>query len=55
MDRDARKQRGELPFVFTNLKSGEGLDLVLEWLEEQIASGLTASGRGEKRSHSHSH
>jgi urease accessory protein UreG len=25
MDRDARRQRGELPFVFTNLKSGEGL------------------------------
>ncbi len=26
MDRDARKMRGERPFVFTNLKTGEGLD-----------------------------
>jgi urease accessory protein len=55
MDRDARKQRGELPLVFTNLKSGEGLDQVLRWLEAQMASGLTAQTRPEKRLHSHSH
>ena len=28
MDRDARKMRGERPFVFSNLKSGEGLDTI---------------------------
>jgi urease accessory protein len=28
MDRDARKMRGERPFVFSNLKSGEGLDKI---------------------------
>ncbi|MBE0435351.1 MAG: urease accessory protein UreG [Methylomicrobium sp.] len=28
MDRDAKKMRGDRPFVFTNLKTGEGLDLV---------------------------
>jgi urease accessory protein len=55
MDRDARKQRGELPLVFTNLKTGEGLDQVLTWLEAQIASGLTAATRPEKGFHSHSH
>ena len=26
MDRDARKMRGARPFVFTNMRSGEGLD-----------------------------
>jgi len=26
MDRDAKKMRGERPFVFTNLKTGQGLD-----------------------------
>ena len=55
MERDARKQRAELPFVFTNLKTGEGLDLVLDWLEQQIASGLTASTKPERSLHSHSH
>ena len=29
MDRDARKMRGERPFVFTNLKTGQGLTDVI--------------------------
>src|SRR6188508_2788778 len=29
MDRDARKMRGARPFVFTNLKTGEGLPTVI--------------------------
>jgi urease accessory protein len=53
MDRDARKQRADLPFVFTNLKTGQGLDTVVEWLEAQMASGLTAQTRPQKRAHAH--
>lgn len=55
MDRDAKRQRGDLPFVFTNLKTGEGLDRVLDWLAAQRALGLTASGRPAIVPHSHSH
>jgi urease accessory protein len=33
MERDARVQRGARPFVFTNLKTGQGLDTVLGFIE----------------------
>ncbi len=32
MERDARRMRGERPFVFTNLKTGHGLDAVVEFI-----------------------
>jgi len=35
MERDARKQRGERPFVFTNLKTRQGLDAVVRFIEER--------------------
>jgi urease accessory protein len=35
MDRDAKRMRGERPFVFTNLKTGEGLERVVEFILEQ--------------------
>mgnify|MGYP001103358689 CR=1 FL=1 len=35
MDRDARKMRGERPFVFTNLKSGQGLDEIIRFVESK--------------------
>ena len=33
MDQDARKMRGERPFVFSNLKSGHGLDEIITFIE----------------------
>lgn len=35
MDRDARKMRGQRPFVFTNLKSGAGLWTVIQFIERE--------------------
>ena len=32
MDRDARRMRGKRPFVFTNLKAGDGIDRVAEFV-----------------------
>jgi urease accessory protein len=33
MARDAKRMRGDRPFVFTNLKTGEGLQAVLRFIE----------------------
>ena len=41
MDRDARKMRGERPFVFTNLKSEEGLATVMDFI---IEKGMLGGG-----------
>jgi urease accessory protein len=35
MERDAKKMRGERPFVFTNLKSGQGLATVIDFIERE--------------------
>jgi urease accessory protein len=41
MARDAKTQRGDRPFVFTNLKTGEGLEQVVHFIEHQ---GLLVAG-----------
>jgi urease accessory protein len=35
MEHDTKRMRGERPFVFTNLKTGEGLDRVVEFVAAQ--------------------
>ena len=35
MDRDARKMRGERPFVFTNLRAGQGVDRIVDFVIAQ--------------------
>jgi urease accessory protein len=36
MARDAKLMRGDRPFVFTNLKSGVGLDEVITWIQREL-------------------
>ncbi|MEK9820968.1 MAG: urease accessory protein UreG [Gammaproteobacteria bacterium] len=40
MDRDARAQRGERPFMFTNLKAGDGLEAVSDFI---VKEGMLAA------------
>ncbi len=42
MERDAKKMRGERPFVFTNLKTGQGLAVVVTFIETE---GLLRAAR----------
>ena len=47
MEQDARRMRGERPFVFTNLKTGQGLDVVVRFIEDRGMVALaTAPGAG---------
>jgi len=36
MERDARRARGERPFVFTNLKNGTGADQIVDWIKQEL-------------------
>ena len=43
MDRDARRMRGERPFQFSNLKTGQGLAEIVSFIETQGMLGSTAA------------
>jgi urease accessory protein len=36
MERDARRMRGERPFLFTNLKTGDGAQEVVDWIRREL-------------------
>ncbi|MBA3438277.1 MAG: urease accessory protein UreG [Pyrinomonadaceae bacterium] len=62
MEQDARRMRNDRPFVFTNLKSGEGLPEVSNWLQQHLntppaerRSIIDAHTPYIKRAHTHQH
>jgi urease accessory protein len=36
MERDSRRMRGDRPFVFTNLRTGDGVDAIVEWIHRDL-------------------
>ena len=44
MKSDTERMRGDRPFVFTNLKAGEGLETIVNFIVE--AGGLDANHNG---------
>jgi urease accessory protein len=40
MDRDARAQRGDKPFVFSNMKTREGLDEIIAFIKREGMLGV---------------
>ena len=60
MERDSRKQRGERPFMFTNLRDQIGLAPVVDWVEKKIAAPAemrrsVADAHAPLSTHSHGH
>jgi urease accessory protein len=54
MARDAKKMRGERPFVFTNLHTGEGVDQVVDFIVKQgLLDEVRAKKAGESTQNVH--
>jgi urease accessory protein len=66
MDLDARRMRGERPFLFTNLRAEQGLDEVVDWLLPHLQAPVQERRKvvdihaphfsaGHEHHHAHSH
>jgi urease accessory protein len=43
MEQDSRRMRGDLPFVFTNLLTDDGLDRVVDWVVRRMAPRMRST------------
>jgi urease accessory protein len=65
MERDARKMRGDRPFLFTNLRAGLGVPELTDWVRQQMSQPAESrhrvvtvkdlAGRPARHTHSHAH
>lgn len=59
MKRDTDKQRGERPYVFTDLKSGTGLAQVIDWIDDRLMQrrdpDYVRPAKPEEAPHVHAH
>ena len=39
MERDAKRMRGARPFVFSNLRTGQGVDAIVRFIEQKGGLG----------------
>jgi urease accessory protein len=53
MERDSRLMRGDGPFLFTNIKSGEGMDAVTDWLLDRVRERGIVPGPAPEGAASH--
>jgi urease accessory protein len=46
MERDARKMRGQRPFIFTNMRAGQGINEIARFIKDRggmLSDGGTSS------------
>ncbi|NER82577.1 MAG: urease accessory protein UreG [Leptolyngbya sp. SIO1D8] len=55
MQRDAKKMRGDRPFVFTNLKTREGLNTIMDLIRHQYKLGPSKAVAAAAIEFTHSH
>ena len=48
MERDAGRMRGSRPFVFTNLKTGDGVAAIVEWIRTELLLPVGAPLRADR-------
>jgi len=36
MERDSKRMRGDKPFIFTNVRTGEGVQDVINWIKRDV-------------------
>jgi urease accessory protein len=47
MDRDTKKQRGDRPYLFTNLRTGQGVEDIVKWIQKAVLfEDLKPAGAG---------